>query len=443
MVNPSNYLFALSLSPQVMDRCDLDNSGGLQLNEFKYFFVSQLHPNWECEFKRVYCFAKDHPPISEDPKNNVSARLSRAPWKYSTTDLANLKVEGAYPYRKKITNQKYWYDERGREKTRDFSGPKHFLAMEFFEGSSKGEFDPVVVGWTGHDDWKAGKEELFCSPHSLGICDDYGRSYIPHEIDGESLPNSKARTWIPIEKLCWVLQPGKLFVVVNLPRVADAIEKDVHRMAKPADSGVEESKMDGWGDEGNKAVELTRIDSDVNKLIERVYSKSYTGQWWFEEDVRSLIINGHTDEVYEEFEQFRQHLQIAKYYESQINLFAEMCLDRSYNSIYEMQTQFSYDMLVNCISNDKLPDQVRSGYCLLLLRVYIDRYPHAEIRAPDPVQIFEKGEGDIATDMVIYEPEELDGEKLVESKEILPQIRIPKVCVWGCVHTVRSSINNE
>ena len=43
-----------------------------------------------------------------------------------------------------------------------------------------------------------------------------------------------------------------------------------------------------------------------------------------------------------------------------------------------------------------------------------------EIRAPDPVQIFEKGEGDIATDMVIYEPEELDGEKMVESKEIPP-----------------------
>ena len=80
--------------------------------------------------------------------------------------------------------------------------------------------------------------------------------------------------------------------------------------------------------------------------------------------MRSLIINGHTDEVYEEYEEFRQHLQIAKHYESQINLFAEMCLDRSYNSIYEMQTQFSHDMLVNCISNDKLPDQVRSGYCL-------------------------------------------------------------------------------
>ena len=49
---------------------------------------------------------------------------------------------------------------------------------------------------------------------------------------------------------------------------------------------------------------------------------------------------------------------------------------------------------------------------------------------PLTVQIFEKGEGDIATDMVICEPEELDGEKLVESKEILPQIRIPRfVCV--------------
>ena len=133
-------------------------------------------------------------------------------------------------------------------------------------------------------------------------------------------------------------------------------------MAKPADSGAEESKMDGWGDEGNKAVELTRIDS-VSMISQKAYSKSYKGQWWFEEDVRSLIINGHTDEVYEEFGSLIAPTD-SKVLREPDQFPSPKCLIDRTTASTRCKLNFP-DMLVNCISNDKLPDQVLSGYCLL------------------------------------------------------------------------------
>ena len=53
---------------------------------------------------------------------------------------------------------------------------------------------------------------------------------------------------------------------------------------------------------------------------------------------------------------------------------SQLHLCRSYNSIFAIQDMFSYEMLISLISNELLPDQIRSAFCQLLLRVYIDRY---------------------------------------------------------------------
>ena len=138
-------------------------------------------------------------------------------------------------------------------------------------------------------------------------------------------------------------------------------------------------------------------------------------------------------------ESFDRLEKIATYYESQIFLFAEMCLDRSYNSIYEMQRQFSYDMLVSLVGNDLLPDALRSAFTLLMLRTYIDRYPHAPIQAPSSVQVFDDKDG-LAGEMVIKEVKDLNGEQLLKDPGngkdpvtgrdgyfgILPQFHIPR-----------------
>lgn len=416
-----------------MERCDQDMSGGLEIDEFKYFFISQMHPRWESDFEKVRAFWIDHRPQGTH-EEAIRDGLRSVPWKYSTLELSEKKE-----YREKIMNQPYHYDGgRKAKENKDFREPKQFLGVENFKNENgevdikKGTFDPVFVGWTGLDDWKAGENELFLSPSALAICDDYGRPYKPHYIDSDTQPNSEHRVWIPIEKVCWILQPERLFVDVIFPRAAKQIKEQLEASAKSSDEGANEIDIDG-----RMSLDNPVMNEQINKILDEIYGKKsasrcYSNQddspkfWWFDETIRDRIIHGLTHDM-EEMEDYRNLLQIAKYYESQIYLFAEMCLDRSYNSIYEMQRQFSYETLISCVANDLLPDQIRSGYCLLLLRVYIDRYPHAEVRAPDPVQIFEEGpHKNIAKDMVIYNPEELDGDKMVTSTTILPQFRIPK-----------------
>ena len=84
---------------------------------------------------------------------------------------------------------------------------------------------------------------------------------------------------------------------------------------------------------------------------------------------------------------FDEQKRLALYYVAQLDLFAEMCLDRSYNSIGTLEQHFPYEMLVSLMVNEKLPDQIRASMTLLLMRLFVDRFPHENLRAPNPVQV--------------------------------------------------------
>ena len=66
-----------------------------------------------------------------------------------------------------------------------------------------------------------------------------------------------------------------------------------------------------------------------------------------------------------------------------------MCLDRSYNVINELERQWAYPMLVSLMGNDNLPDQIRASFAILLLRVWIDRYPHNPLSVPENIQVMD------------------------------------------------------
>eukprot|EP00935_MAST-01C_sp_MAST-1C-sp1_P000740 g740.t1 len=77
---------------------------------------------------------------------------------------------------------------------------------------------------------------------------------------------------------------------------------------------------------------------------------------------------------------------LLKYYEAQIDLFAEMLLGRSYNCILALEAQFSFSLCIRAIRSTKLPDSLRSSFTKMLTRLYIDRYPHSQIAVPRRVQ---------------------------------------------------------
>ena len=73
-----------------------------------------------------------------------------------------------------------------------------------------------------------------------------------------------------------------------------------------------------------------------------------------------------------------------------LGLFAEMCLDRSYNCIEAIEKQFSYDMLVTGIKDEQLPHSVRAQFSTLCERLYVDRYPHGELQLPRLVRLWKE-----------------------------------------------------
>ena len=101
-------------------------------------------------------------------------------------------------------------------------------------------------------------------------------------------------------------------------------------------------------------------------------------------------------------------LQLVQYFKSQLKLFAEMCLDRSYNCIASLERMFSFDMLMVGIMDENLPNGLRSTFALLFQRLYIDRFPHVELKLPTLVRLWSEV------------PDHAD----LQSASILPQFRL-------------------
>ena len=74
-------------------------------------------------------------------------------------------------------------------------------------------------------------------------------------------------------------------------------------------------------------------------------------------------------------EDFRRLHQLATYYASQLELFADLCLGRSYHCIYALEAQFSFELCLTAVANELLPDALRATFTVLLHRLYLDRFP--------------------------------------------------------------------
>jgi hypothetical protein len=68
---------------------------------------------------------------------------------------------------------------------------------------------------------------------------------------------------------------------------------------------------------------------------------------------------------------------------------------RSYHSIYQLEQLFSYAELVGLVANHHLPLVVRAAFCTLLTYLYVDRYPHDNLRLPETIQALRCADGHI------------------------------------------------
>ena len=271
------------------------------------------------------------------------------------------------------------------------SRPQHgkFLGKEFHPDSGPDAgFDQQYVSWSCSDEWEAGMDELFHSPAILGINSvTFAEVPAAQEILN---PMLLGRSWVQMHHLTW-------------PLAANSMCDSGYRIYDEV-FGARDSKFNLIGKNGVCTYDYQTTDSPP--------------LWHEEPDIRAAILAGDpipykegeleaaqatenfppSKRKYTNRQRFEFMSQLSHYFEAEIDTYAEMCLDRSYNSINALSEPkspipgqggrgFSYDMLLSCTIDTRLPDQIRASFTILLLRLWIDRFPHATMPAPNPIQV--------------------------------------------------------
>jgi hypothetical protein len=77
---------------------------------------------------------------------------------------------------------------------------------------------------------------------------------------------------------------------------------------------------------------------------------------------------------------------IAKYYQAQLDLYAEMCCGSSRYCSRAVSKQFPYELLAVGIRDSKLPDALRASFARLMHNLYVDVFPHEAVTLPSLVR---------------------------------------------------------
>ena len=190
----------------------------------------------------------------------------------------------------------------------------------------------LLVGWYGSEQWKETVSEsaFYLSPQQLGLKTvTIEPSLLPEDLQKYHKKvglkeTGKGFQWVRIRDIMWTLQP------------------DV--MKRKANAGAGDNTV-GWTD--------FKLQMDSSPVMKR---------------------------------RFEQTRELAEYYVAQIELFATMCFDRSYNCMRLLQSQFSYEVLVTAMADTALPDPLRSAFTNLLYVLYVDKYPQETLRIPNLVR---------------------------------------------------------
>ena len=71
--------------------------------------------------------------------------------------------------------------------------------------------------------------------------------------------------------------------------------------------------------------------------------------------------------------------QLLDSYKTQLNLFAQMCLNRQYTAIDRLAPKLSVELMLSCLSDISLPFDLRALFCRLLLHLHVDAHPQETV----------------------------------------------------------------
>jgi hypothetical protein len=199
----------------------------------------------------------------------------------------------------------------------------------------------LVVSWWSDDHWRVGMDELYHSARGIGLeeCEEVTtpaelRAYLDNCQEA-----ARKCQWVALKDIAWTLE-------FDEHEFAETYNSETHREEKGA--------THSW-----------HPTAPVNAKVKNIQCQ------------RAL----------------------ALYYQQLISLYASICHDRSYNCITAISKQFSYELCITALvsaqpldpyipDHPRIPLNLATSFCKLLLSLWLDRFPHEKIEVPKQIFIY-------------------------------------------------------
>jgi hypothetical protein len=189
---------------------------------------------------------------------------------------------------------------------------------------------PIFVKWNGSPLWKPGeKSSLFFDAKTIGF---------------RFITDSSNQQWVLLQDLC---DPLSNKFAESMKSLSDQLKK-----AKSSEESIK-----SLSDQLKKA---KLSEESMKSLSDQLKKASEEQSLKF----KRLILE--------------RQLQISTYFLESINLMAELCGGRAYQAHAELKGEFTYEVLLNILSDNHLPLPVKGSFVKLMNNLWISQYPHAE-----------------------------------------------------------------